>query len=560
MHELTGGQKARCAVREFKTITDALAIKGEYRQNGKTGHSLERCLLNLSPEIYGSMNDPRVVELNGMEYVIDRLPRGIEECNRVILTEEDPLGNDAFERTEPYKRRRTCYCVGKNEMCFVISRGLSEIYDIVTHLTFLNVEAKKIHGKMKDSTGKTSIEWHELEKAVQNMDRFSAADLDQALWDLSIILGRPYQETRSTYERLEKSKKSFGSNNGLFSLVYHLGRRVEAEQQSWNNALTIYLTPSLMNIIGYHEYEKKWARHIHETLHALNLVERPLHIISANLHSVRNTLYAYAAMGGEAVSGEDPYEFALRARDCGEEIKDFAAKRGFHEIKDESGCHVGCQVIDTALLGPVPFHPEIDMGKSRIKKDGPVIVVIDYAFGAQAFELMENLLEPHVSGETVMRFHFGSVSIMGKAGILPGKKGDIMLPTAHIVEGIGDNYIFDNDLKEEDFEGSDGVFTGPMATVLGTSLQNRHMLTEFEAGWKIIGLEMEGGHYQRAIGAAIIKGNVSKDIKVRYAYYASDNPLETGNTLAAGAMEKEGVKPTYMITQKILTKILGPRD
>ena len=92
MHELTGGQKARCAVREFKTITDALAIKGEYRQNGKTGRALERCLRNLSPEIYGSMNDPRVVELDGMEYVIDRLPRGIEECNRVILTEEDPFG------------------------------------------------------------------------------------------------------------------------------------------------------------------------------------------------------------------------------------------------------------------------------------------------------------------------------------------------------------------------------------------------------------------------------------------------------------------------------------
>ena len=134
-----------------------------------------------------------------------------------------------------------------------------------------------------------------------------------------------------------------------------------------------------------------------------------------------------------------------------------------------------------------------------------------------------------------------------------------MLPTAHIFEGVGDNYIFDNDLRTEDFESADALFAGPMATVLGTSLQNRHMLKEFEANWKIIGLEMEGGHYQRAIGAAIIKGNIAKDIQVRYAYYASDNPLKTGNTLAAGAMEKEGVKPTYMITQKILSKILGPR-
>ena len=560
MHELTGGQKARCAVREFKAITDALSIKGEYRLNGKTGLALERCLLNLSPEIYGSMNDPRVVELNGMEYVIDRLPQGIEECNRVILTEEDPSGNDAFKRTEPLKRRRTCYRVGKNEMCFVISRGLSEIYDIVTHLTFLNVEAKKIYGKMKDSTGKTSIEWHVLEKIVQHQDPLGAADLDQALWDLSIILGRPYQETRSTYERLENNKNSHGSNNGLFLLIYNLGRRLAAEYESWDNALTIYLTPSLMNIIGYQEYEKKWARRIHEKLIQLGLADRPLHVVSANLHSVRNTLYAFAAMGDnhEGEPGEDAYAFALHTRDRAEEITAYALKHGFYDVKDESGCHVDCQLIDTAMLGSVVFYPGINIGKSLINTDKPVIVVVDYAFGVQAFELMENLLAPFEAGVSETRFHFSSISIMGKAGILLGEKGNIMLPTAHIFEGTSDNYIFDNDLTREDFQEEEDIFVGPMATVLGTSLQNRRMLEEFEASWKIIGLEMEGGHYQRAIGAAMIKGNLPRNIRVRYAYYASDNPLKTGSTLAAGPMETEGVKPTYMITQKILSKILGP--
>ena len=69
---------------------------------------------------------------------------------------------------------------------------------------------------------------------------------------------------------------------------------------------------------------------------------------------------------------------------------------------------------------------------------------------------------------------------------------------------------------------------------------------------------MEGGHYQRAISAAIIKGHKSRDVKVRYAYYASDNPLKSGETLAAGPMGDEGIKPTYMITKAILEKILKP--
>lgn len=52
-----------------------------------------------------------------------------------------------------------------------------------------------------------------------------------------------------------------------------------------------------------------------------------------------------------------------------------------------------------------------------------------------------------------------------------------------------------------------------------------------------------------------IKNNIRKDVKVRYAYYASDNPLQTISTLASGGLGTTGVKPTYMITIKILEQI-----
>jgi hypothetical protein len=68
---------------------------------------------------------------------------------------------------------------------------------------------------------------------------------------------------------------------------------------------------------------------------------------------------------------------------------------------------------------------------------------------------------------------------------------------------------------------------------------------------------MEGGHYQRAVDAAIVRGHISKDVKVRYAYYASDNPLKSGQTLASGDLGREGVRPTYMITKAILEKIFN---
>ena len=149
---------------------------------------------------------------------------------------------------------------------------------------------------------------------------------------------------------------------------------------------------------------------------------------------------------------------------------------------------------------------------------------------------------------------------MGKAGILEGGKGDIMIPSSHVFEGTADNYPFKNKLKKSHFDDDElNVCTGTMITVLGTSLQNRDLLRFFnESTWNVIGLEMEGAHYQKAIQAAAkIRGSISAKVQVRYAYYASDNPLETGSTLASGGLGTAGVKPTYVITEKMLNQILG---
>jgi hypothetical protein len=115
----------------------------------------------------------------------------------------------------------------------------------------------------------------------------------------------------------------------------------------------------------------------------------------------------------------------------------------------------------------------------------------------------------------------------------------------------------------EHFEGCGvQVFEGPMITVLGTSLQNRDILNYFKnSSWSCIGLEMEGAHFQKAIQAASkIRKNIDRDVELRYAYYASDNPLISGSTLASGSLGVVGVKPTYLITLKILGQILGTAD
>ena len=88
-----------------------------------------------------------------------------------------------------------------------------------------------------------------------------------------------------------------------------------------------------------------------------------------------------------------------------------------------------------------------------------------------------------------------SVSIMGKAGILTGEKGDIMIPTSHIFEGTADNYPFENALKLEDFQDEElRAFRRKYAYRIGNiATKQKDILSYFmNSSWKTVGLEMEG--------------------------------------------------------------------
>ena len=335
---------------------------------------------------------------------------------------------------------------------------------------------------------------------------------------------------------------------------------MEAENANPDHALRIYFTPALQELIGHHKYGEAWARHIKEKLQELDFLHRPLHIISANMHSVVNTLYAFAALQ-DLQSGEnqdDLYAFYSAVRERSDDVREFALNHGLTELPDISGAQIDCQIIDPLHLSQIPLHPDLHINLAEIEKHRPVVLVMDYAFGTQAFETMDELLGVLCTGADVRPMGINSISIMGKAGILPGEKGDILLATAHVIEGSTDNYIVENELTPGDFKGPEEIYAGPMVTVLGTSLQNRDVLERFQTTtWQAVGLEMEGGHYQRAISAAIIRGHIPPDVKLRYAYYASDNPLISGQTLASGSMGDEGIRPTYMITKVILEKMLN---
>jgi hypothetical protein len=556
---LTRARESRAAIERLYIEMRHLFNSGACRSLGSPGEVITEALRTLSPEIYGSMTDPHKVELEGLVYVMDRLPKGIEECRYIKLVSEEGYKDSDFEVVLPVARRRNCYRIDKEYMLMEVTRGRSEIYDILTHLTFLFSEADKIRHHILDKRGEPTGEWKRLE-AVVSGSGLDERNREVAFSFLSSILGRSFAETKHAYERLARNSDK---NNGLFHIVYWLGR-LSLEEELQGRYREVTFSPTLRDRIGHHIYGERWAVHIKQHLHRNRLLERPLHIISANTHSVMNALFAYPALRESFGPGVTIEQLAMELsqpenQGLRKQVAAYAQEHGMDVLDDPYGTGIAVQIFDTERLDLSQLAPELHANLEAVRTHRPVILTMDYAFGEQAFETMDELLKPFKGPDRIWHMPVVSVSVMGKAGILEGGKGDIMVPNSHVFEGTADNYPFENDFSREHFlDSGETVLEGPMITVLGTSLQNRDVLEYFKnSSWQAIGLEMEGAHYQKAIQAAArIRKNIRRDVVLRYAYYASDNPLLSGSTLASGSLGLVGVKPTYLITRKILERIL----
>ena len=550
-------RESSAAIQRLYIAMRHLFIRGNYKPLGTSGEAIIEALQTLRPEIYGSITDPERVELKGLHYIFQRLPQGIEQCRYIQLISKEGY-DESFDPIIPAKRRRNCYRIDLETMLIEMTRGRSDIYDVLTHLTFMYIESEKIRSNSTDSKGKTKREWTLLKEIVEREQEGKEVNHERAYTYLSTILGRTYAETAKACRDFQNTPKV----NSLYRLVYWLGQR-SMEEYSEKIDREITFSSSLRDKIGHHIYGERWAENIKSYLFEKGLLHRPIHIISANLHSVMNILYAPGALGNVTPSEEALEELALALSEqeiLREEVEGHAQNNGLHYLADDSGTNIPVQIIDLEKINPENVGPFLNWDAQKITAKKPILFVMDYAFGEQAFETLDELLKPHENAGNSYPIQVESISIMGKAGILRGGKGDIMIPTAHVFEGLADNYPIDNAFKLEDFEGHElNVYAGSMITVLGTSLQNKEILKFFkESSWNAIGLEMEGAHYQKAIQAASrIRGNIKSDVTLRYAYYASDNPLISGQTLASGSLGRDGVKPTYLITLNILNQILS---
>src|SRR6056297_345450 len=382
-HERTRAQESSNAIERMYITMRHLFNRGFYKPMGVSGETLRESLLLLRPEIYGSIGDEKA-ELEGLLYVIDRLPQGIEECTFINLTSDEGYANSHFKPIVPPKRRRNCYRIDSEQMNIEITRGRSEIYDILTHLTFLFIESHKIMRRVLiDEEGEVSRDWEKLEKAALSEEPLSQSDREVALTHTANILGRTFREVTTIYPMFSIT----GNNDRFLHIVYWLGKLAMDEMLN-NNKRIVTFSPVLRERLGHHIHGEIWANKIKEVLLEKNILHRPLHIISANMHSVMNTLYAPEALKTElkkkTVSGiyEDLSNNAngkLRMK-----VMKMASEEGMTFIDDTSGANIDVQIFDTAKMKST--DSKFKLNGDLKDEEKPVIMVMDYAFGEQAYE------------------------------------------------------------------------------------------------------------------------------------------------------------------------------
>ena len=237
--------------------------RGVYRVSGKPGNILRGLLYEINPEIYGTMTDPEKVELNGLIYVLDRLPEGIVETPFVNFTADEGYDRSIFTPIIPKKRRRFCYRIDDDQMNIEITRGRSEVYDILTHLTFLYNEADKIANRAFNNTSLNKHRiWEQIENIALNNVELNRKEREISLMHLATILGRTFEETQAVHKYFSEPN----DKEKFFKIVYWMGKTSQQDELGVKKREIIF-TSTLRESIGHHMIGESWANEILSLIH-----------------------------------------------------------------------------------------------------------------------------------------------------------------------------------------------------------------------------------------------------------------------------------------------------
>ena len=480
------------------------------------------------------------LDLGALAYAVPRLPDNVARTFCFYLTDDlhlwSPFARSVFEERDARARRRRVYEMTPGKSLVLLRDNLSDLIDFVTLLCVFAVEARKIRMRTQQANAALALCIGSRDDSRLDALPFEADEVEglTRIWPGEVV-------ARTTEIAL-----------------HHEDFAIQIRQQELDNHNAAH--------------PEVWIRQIAEATERLLGVgphglpdDFEVHIVSSNTHSVHNCLDPWLTRERAAILEFGRTHHAELCALPWPDERDLlvALSRAFLEASPERGPEsesggvvlrenamtgIAVELFDTSALESAMIDPSLPAPTER-----KLLVNIDYAFGQQALLMMHQLVA--LFGP---RIH--SVNILGKAGGLVGRRGDVLVPTGFVEQLEDTLHKLDNEVDVDAIEArlpGRGVHVGPVLTVLGTMVQNRTMLHYYRHLWGAVGLEMEGAWYYRELVQARLRELLHPDCRFRAVYYVSDLPLDHSANLSASMSAFEGIPPLYAITRELLGEILG---
>ncbi|TAJ04381.1 MAG: cyclic nucleotide-binding domain-containing protein [Planctomycetota bacterium] len=514
----------------------------------------------LEPALHPGYAPDSEIDWSALSYAVRRLPANVTRTLTFFLTDELPERYAAlapsFRAVPTEARPRTVYEMLPGKSIVILRDGMSDLVDLVSCLCLYAVEARKIRRKLRgpgaiDALSRLPSDLSALASGGV-VDAAGCADLRSLPFDVEELERLTSIWPEDTLQRVREI------------VVHHedFGLEIKKQVHNYNSV-----------------HGERWTAQIAQATRALvgaDPTELPagleVHVISSNTHSVANCLSSYwpahAAEIERWARAERPALAAALAEPADlvyaagrEWLADDAARAkerrerdlgdGFVRLSESAFTGIQVDLVDLRRLAGRAIDPALPASQSGANA---LLVNIDFAFGQQAADVLGNLI-------TLFGRRVRSINVLGKAGALVGRRGDLLVPDGFVEQGA-DGLLPLAHLQRIDVArlaaraSGRAVHRGRLLTVAGTLLQNRRMLHFYRRIWDCVGLEMEGYSYARKIVDAQRLGMLRDDVDLRFLYYVSDVPLATAATLAERLDAGEGIPPLYAITREILCGIL----
>ncbi|MBT9583987.1 hypothetical protein IV102_11640 [bacterium] len=522
------------SIHDFEILVRHGALQGSFSIDDFLG-----AYRDIQPSLHRYCNVEDMVDIDDLLYVLARLPEGIHMVREILVQSDIPDKVPELKGLQEVfvaSRRRATFLLGPERMVIVAREGVTELLDLVTLLSAFEVESRKLERLLKDT------------ELMTDLRAFSGPD--QGLENRLLV--RLAFEIGTTDDQIMALREVWGDET--------LARVVDLVDRPSHLRVRLHRDYCLQSAL---DRSRTWARRLAQEVARRTSGQRKIHLMSSNTHSTVNLLspfvrkyaeeiLAFEEVPAEVAAGNRIYYLLKRWMEAHPEKQaeqaEMHAQVGIYTLSDLDRVGVTAQLIDLARLPAGQCDPRLGQFDCEA-----VIVNFDYAFGDQAGVVGEQLFR-ELGGH-----HVCSLSIMGKAGCLVGARGSLMLPSYLIREGTNDLYDIPggNWLEVSDLEGLVGEVHGggPVLTVLGTILQNDDLLRSYRDDWKVLGLEMEGIPYLRAVHQALKLGLLREGMRVAIGYYASDTPLVPGESLAR-SLSTRGLDATYGLNIALLRKII----